>query len=472
MAKHTILIVEASPSHSIAYAAQLERIGFGCLIVDTAQLALDELTNRGGLFSAILFDLEVSDGDGLSLLKANSWVATRWPVVVATADGSINRAIEAIGLGAYDFVVKPVLPSRLATIMNAAVNDRVPTQVTVPAKTGTRTDEGFMGFIGSSRPMQNLYDQIERVANSRATIFITGESGTGKEVCAEAIHKSGPRALKPFVAINCGAIPEDLLESELFGQQHGPLAAAKVERIGAVQAASGGTLFLDEICEMEPRLQLILLRFLQTGAIQGAGSSNVDDVDVRIICATNRNPETEISAGRFREDLYYRLAVVPIEIPPLRSRGDDIALLANRFLQRFACEEGKCFGRIPDDDAEILSQHVWPGNVRELQNLVRRAAVMYEGPNFPKDAFPSVVPLQPLSKREQPVESLEPTPPETRADLNSLINCLNGLTLDEIERIAIESAIDQSGGSLPIAARRLGVSPSTLYRKRERWLQQ
>jgi two-component system repressor protein LuxO len=324
-----------------------------------------------------------------------------------------------------------------------------------------------MGFIGMSPPMQTVYRQIANVARSRATVFITGESGTGKEVCAESIHKASPRAARPFIAINCGAIPEDLLESELFGHLKGSFTGAVSDRIGAVQAAHGGTLFLDEICEMEPKLQVKLLRFLQTGTIQRVGSSRIEEVDVRIICATNRNPEAEVAAGRFREDLYYRLAVVPLEMPPLRARGVDIAILANAFLKRYGEEEGKTFNPVSPVVIQALGQHLWPGNVRELQNLIRRAAVMHSGPDLPLDVIPRAA--LPIVTEPVMVAPVNARPTSSQPSM-ALLSSLTGLTLEEIERIAIENAIDQAGGSLPVAARMLGVSPSTLYRKRERWL--
>lgn len=480
MSKPTILIVEDIASLAMAYAAQLESANFSCVIVESGAAALEELSRRGDTVRAILLDLQLPDTDGFELLQNNSHIATRWPVVVATADGSINRAIEAMRLGAFDFLVKPLAPQRLIAIMRAAVQ---PVETLAPvsrAPVRAASTNGFMGFVGMSPPMLGVYRQIENVARSRATVFITGESGTGKEVCAEAIHKASPRGGKPFIAINCGAIPEDLLESELFGHLKGSFTGAVSDRIGAVQAAQGGTLFLDEICEMELRLQVKLLRFLQTGTVQRVGSNRTEDVDVRIICATNRNPEAEVAAGRFREDLYYRLAVVPIELPPLRARGHDIELIANTFLQRFGKEEGKQFDRITPEFARSLGSHKWPGNVRELQNLIRRAAVMYEGPDLPDEALPRMARL-PRETSALSVEPLMAVPSldEARSAIHaaaggsaSLAEMMRGLTLDEIERIAVEAAVADAGGSLPAAARALGVSPSTLYRKRERWVEQ
>ncbi len=470
MPKRAILIVEDIASLSMAYAAQLESAGFESIIADSAQSALNELRNGSSRVIAVLLDLQLPDMDGLELLRTNPELAQKYPIVVATSDGSISRAIDAMRLGAFDFLVKPLASKRLVAIMQSAVDSSAALAPTVVSQMMPPSPEGFAGFVGMSPPILNVYHQIENVARSRATVFITGESGTGKEVCAEAIHKTSARAGKPFVAINCGAIPENLLESELFGHLKGAFTGAISDRVGAVKAANGGTLFLDEICEMELRLQVKLLRFLQTGTVQPVGSNRIEDVDVRIICATNRNPEAEVTAGRFREDLYYRLAVVPIELPPLRARGHDITLLANAFLQRFGHEENKRFNKISEAFSHALGQYSWPGNVRELQNLFRRAAVMFDGPDLPMSALPRTFsPTTPVTLKNVPVGS---APYQNAPDTSQALDFLAGLTLDEIERISIEHAIEISGGSLPAAARLLGVSPSTLYRKRERWITQ
>lgn len=475
MPSHKILIIEDIASLSIAYAGHLETAGFHCVIVDNLADASVELTPSNAGFSAVLLDLQLPDGNGLDWLENNAAILPEVSVIVATADGSINRAIDAMRLGAYDFMVKPLSPSRLVTAMRGAVEvtKSVRADVTKDRNGGSRTDD-FAGFIGSSPPMQEVYRQIKNVANSKATVFVTGESGTGKEVCADAIHKSGPRGKKPFIAINCGAIPEDLLESELFGHLKGSFTGAIADRVGAVQAAHGGTLFLDEICEMQLKLQVKLLRFLQTGTVQRVGATKAEDVDVRIICATNRNPKLEVEQGRFREDLYYRLAVVPIDLPPLRNRGSDITLLANAFLMKFAEEEGKDFLPLSSDLAESFEQHVWPGNVRELQNLMRRAAVMFAGPNLDASILPEFVdPSIPAESISEIARSSLKTFTERRSnigvDKRDGLNRLDGMTLDQIEQLVVERTVRSCNGSLTRAAQKLGVSPSTLYRKKEKW---
>ena len=488
MARTRILVVEDLSSLAIAYAGHLERAGYEAVIVDNGADALKALAEDTE-FGAVLLDLQLPDTDGLTLLREHPEVLARYPVVVATADASLSRAIEAMRLGAFEFLVKPLAAKRLASVVQSAVETgRTRTQSVAAPKTAKAANrapaekpdtEGR--FIGNSSIMHEVYRQIECVASSRATVFITGESGTGKEVCAEAIHRqSGRKAKGAFVAINCGAIPENLLEFELFGHLKGSFTGAVTDRIGAVQAAHKGTLFLDEICEMALPLQVKLLRFLQTGTVQRVGSNRAEEVDVRIICATNRDPAADVAEGRFREDLYYRLAVVPLHMPPLRDRAGDIATLAEAFLQRFAKEESKRFNPLTPDQIAALEAFAWPGNVRELQNVIRRAAVLHSGPDLPMRALPALAPPRDAamlhdaggaarSPQAQPHQH-RPLGDPSQQDRRDVARILSGLTLDEIERVAIEAAIETAQGSLPGAARALGVSPSTLYRKRERWL--
>ncbi|MEL6530837.1 MAG: sigma-54 dependent transcriptional regulator, partial [Pseudomonadota bacterium] len=303
---------------------------------------------------------------------------------------------------------------------------------------------------------------------------VTGESGTGKEVTAEAIHSASKRKNGPFVAINCGAIPENLLESELFGHVKGAFTGAVENRIGAAKAADGGTLFLDEICEMDLKLQVKLLRFLQTGMIQRVGTSTAEPVNVRIVCATNRDPEREVAEGRFREDLYYRLNVIPIALPALRERGDDIVLIADSLSQRIAGEEGRSISGFSKASEAYLQQHDWPGNVRELQNALRRAIItgsgskveLSSGPRSSARVSPSAQPEQPaiMPPAQVAVQSVA-----TENAQHASIADFSGMTLDQVERLAIEQAISRTSGNIVQAARDLGVSPSTIYRKLERW---
>ncbi|MCJ2181998.1 sigma-54 dependent transcriptional regulator [Novosphingobium sp. 1949] len=458
MSKARVLIVEDTRSLALAYSKQLELAGYLVKVAETGGAARTLLVS-GARFDAVLLDLQLPDCDGLDMLAELSGLSELTKVIVATADGSIGRAVQATRLGAYDYLVKPIKPERLLTTLRNATQHAELQRHVEEARRDAERDH-FHGFVGASPQMRALYRAIESVAHSRATVFITGESGSGKEVAAEAIHRSGPRKDRPFVAVNCGAIPEALLESELFGHRKGAFTGAIDNALGAARAANGGTLFLDELCEMDIKLQVKLLRFLQTGMVQPVGASAPEPVDVRVICATNRDPMLEVAEGRFREDLYYRLAVIPLHLPPLRERGEDVERIAEAFLERFTQEEGKRAGHFDATARETLRRHSWPGNVRELQNAVRRAVVMNPGPAFPLDVVGGApVPGEPAVERAA-------RPSGTSGA--GLVD-LAGLTLDEIERLAVDQAIRRADGNLPQAARALGVSPSTLYRKRERW---
>jgi DNA-binding NtrC family response regulator len=315
-------------------------------------------------------------------------------------------------------------------------------------------------FLGSSEAMQAVYAKIRAVARSMATVFITGESGTGKELCAQAIHDGSARASGPFIALNCGAIPPDLLESEVFGHMKGSFTGAISDKPGAAAAADGGTLFLDEICEMDVGLQTKLLRFLQTSMVQPVGATRPRKVNVRIICATNRDPLEAVQDGRFREDLYYRLYVVPIHMPPLRDRGEDVIEIAEAALARFAAEEHRPFDGITPEVRALFRRLRWPGNVRQLLNVIRNVVVLNEGGVVTVDMLP---PGLARDAEHGQGAAIDAVPDGPRAGE------LVGRTLAEAERMVIEATLARVNGSVPKAARMLDVSPSTLYRKMESW---
>lgn len=328
----------------------------------------------------------------------------------------------------------------------------------IPPPEAAGGPDGVSSFIGSSEAMRQIHRTIASVARSMATVFITGESGTGKELCALAVHAQSARASGPFIALNCGAIPQDLLESEVFGHMKGSFTGAISDKPGAAAAADGGTLFLDEICEMAPALQTKLLRFLQTSTVQPVGATRPRKVNVRIVCATNRDPMDAVRRGEFREDLYYRLFVVPIHMPPLRERGQDVIEIAEAALFRFAEEEGRDFqGLAPETRARLLRQH-WPGNVRQLLNVIRNVVVLNAGGWVVPEMLPPGLDL-----------AAAPEPSGPGAETRDGFEALAGLTLAEIERRVIEATLDRHGGSVPKAARVLDVSPSTLYRKIDGW---
>lgn len=469
MTSARVLIVEDSASLALGYAAQLEDAGHAVSLCET--LAEARRTLFAETFDVVLLDLQLPDGDGLTIFDALGDAAGNPGVIVVTADGSLNRAITAMRLGAYDFLVKPVAGTRLITTVAAAALQGGNAKSDEPEVPETFEDaETYHGFIGKSPQMKAVYRTIQSVADSKATVFVTGESGTGKEVTAEALHGASNRKNGPFVAINCGAIPENLLESELFGHVKGAFTGAVENRIGAAKAADGGTLFLDEICEMDLKLQVKLLRFLQTGMIQRVGSSAAEPVNVRIVCATNRDPEREVTEGRFREDLYYRLNVIPIWLPALRERGGDVALIAKSLLQRIAAEEGRAITGFSQASMAYLEQHSWPGNVRELQNALRRAVITGTGQQVELAGVPRGAPRVAVS-----VPTSEQSPsfqPEIASIPTSAATDhfdFSGMTLDQVERMVIEQAISRTSGNIVQAAKSLGVSPSTIYRKLERW---
>lgn len=411
----------------------------------------------------ILLDIPTRDGPtpegaGFATLKQLRAARVEAPVVAISADGSPNWSVEAKRLGAYDFLVKPFDPQRLfVTAMNAIERHDL---VEIVGAVTRPLSAGFHDFIGGSAPMQAIYRTIAASAASRASVFITGESGTGKELCARAIHKESPRRGAKFVALNCGAIPRDLIESEIFGHRKGAFTGASSDRVGAADLANGGTLFLDEIGEMDMDLQTKLLRFIQTGTFTRVGESSERSVNLRFVCATNREPEDAIRAGLLREDLFYRLNVIPIRMPPLRARLDDINSIAMTFLQRFSEEEGKDFKGFSGDAFATLRRHSWPGNVRELENVVRNAVVLNAGDVISRAMVTASIGAGLASGLAaadmDQIDAGARAVPEIRP-------------LAEVEREAIEAAVQHCNGNIPRAAAALQVAPSTLYRKLQLW---
>ena len=457
--ENKILVVEDTTSVGMVMVGWLKKSGFNAELVGTGSEALDKIKSGG--INLILLDLQLPDMDGLKILDIVNDDYPHISVVVVTASGSISVAIDAMRRGAYDFVIKPAGEDRMiVTTKNALERSRL--QTVVKEIRGDFKKDGTHGFIGKSLPMIAVYKTIDAVALSQASVFITGESGTGKEVCANAIHTAGPRKSGPFIALNCAAIPKDLIESEIFGHVKGAFTGASAERDGAAIAASGGTLFLDEICEMDLSLQSKLLRFLQTGTVQKVGSDKLVKVDVRIICATNRDPLTEVEEGRFREDLYYRLHVIPIHLPPLRERETDVIAIAKSFLKQYCAEEGKSFDGFTQNAEDLLLQHSWPGNIRELQNVIRNAVILNQGSEI-SDEMLSLSARAPYSNHQN-----SKSKPQVQKSGDEIVINLHQ-DFAQIEREIIEAAISLSGGSIPKASEMLSLSPSTIYRKKENW---
>lgn len=465
-----VLLVEDTRSLAGLYERFLAKAGYDVTCAFNAEEATtcyDQLKPR-----LILLDLVLPDRDGLSVLGHIHATDPEAKVIVITAHGSINRAVEAMRGGAFDFLVKPFDERKLT---GAVENARtLLSQEAQGDAVEADAENGFHGFIGTSPAMQRIYGMVRNIARSTATVFITGESGTGKELCAQAIHDLSTRRTGPFVPVNCGAIPRDLLESELFGHLKGAFTGAVSTKRGAANAADGGTLFLDEICEMDFSLQTKLLRFLQTSMIQPVGATEAHKVDVRIVCATNRDPAAEVRAGRFREDLFYRLHVVPIHLPALRERNTDVIMLGQLMLTRFAEEEGRNFNRLSDAVRAMFLRYSWPGNVRELQNVLRNVVVLQDAEEVTADMLPQAMRSALGDAAETGDETdgggagARPVDPG-EAGTNAALRAFVGTSLSELERRFIEATVESCDGSVPKAARMLGVSPSTLYRKRGAW---
>lgn len=466
-----VLIVEDVATLARTYEAFLAGEKLDTHSVSSGAEALRALEQRSP--AVVVLDVNLPDINGLEILREAKRRALPAEFIVVTSNASINLAIEAMREGAFDFIVKPFTADRLrVTVRNALERHRLTGAIeTIQQELG---GDEFCGFIGNSIAMQSVYRVLSSAAASKATVFVTGESGTGKELCAEAIHKLSKRRSKPFVAVNCAAIPEDLLESELFGHVKGAFTGASSDRLGAVMRADGGTLFLDEIGEMRIDLQAKLLRFLQSGTVQRVGEDRLHSVDVRIVCATNRDPRSEVAAGRFREDLFYRLYVIPVELPPLREREQDILLLARRLLVRYAQDEASSISGFTPEAEEAMLRYGWPGNVRELQNVVRKIVVMGHGPLAGLDQLPpelagtgtvsrpilwtsGVTPSAPPAAALEPGSAVPTSADGVQAD---------PLTpLQKVIDMTIDAAIAHCGGSIPKAAAALEVSPSTIYRR-------
>ncbi|MFM2590006.1 sigma-54-dependent transcriptional regulator [Vibrio sp. TBV020] len=475
--KPKVLLIEDSTSLAILYKQYVKDEPYDLFHVETGKEAIAFIERN--IPQLVILDLKLPDMHGEEILD---WINERQiptSVVIATAHGSVDLAVNLVQKGAKDFLEKPINADRLKT--SIALHLQQVKLANLVDDIENKFDRNrFHGFIGSSLPMQGVYKIIDSVAPTTASVFVIGESGTGKEVCAEAIHQESKRKDKPFIAINCGAIPKDLMESEIFGHVKGAFTGATADRKGAASMANGGTLFLDELCEMELEMQKKLLRFLQTGTFTPLGATREMKVDVRIICATNRDPLLEVEEGRFREDLYYRVHVVPLDMPPLRDRGNDILTLATHFLKLYAKEDGKKFSAIHRDAESTLKRYNWPGNVRQLQNIIRNIVVLNDDSHLRLSHLPDQVTKNQKSKPvpapvvtastapELPVQETMPSNPQPIVE-NVPERPATIRPMWQIEREAIQQAIDYCDGNVLNAAVLLELSPSTVYRKKQAW---
>jgi two-component system response regulator HydG len=413
---------------------------------------------RGTGFDFVITDLKMEGLDGVGVLRALREVDPDVPTMIITAFGTVETAVEAMKLGAFDFLTKPFAPEVVRLKVERALELRSARRARARVE---RENEYLRGeassrygeMVGGSEPMRAIFQTISKVAPTDSSVLIMGESGTGKELVARAIHERSRRAAGPFIKVHCGALPETLLESELFGHEKGAFTGAIKRKLGRFELADGGTLLLDEIGEISPAVQLKLLRVLQEREFERVGGESTVRVDVRVLSATNKHLQAEVAAGRFREDLFYRLHVVPIQLPPLRDRREDIALLTLHFLQKLAPRTNPRVSRIDDEALGRLMAHPWPGNARELENVIEQALVFTDGDAIGVSALPPA--LQGLP----PGDKLDV--PQGRAALPDI--------LEDLERQLIQKAYDKAGGVKTETARLLGIKTSALYYKLEKY---
>ncbi len=451
-----IWVVDDDPAVRELLSFIITEAGHG---VDTFASGAEVLASSGAVPDAILLDLMMPEVDGVEVLKEISRRHPTIPVIMVTADDDVQRAVEVTKLGAYDYLTKPIDQERLLTTLGNAVSHRSLEKEVARLKEELSDRYHLRNIVGSSAAMRKVYDQIEKVLESEITVFIAGESGTGKELVAKAIHYASLRSDGPFVDVNCAAIPEGLQESELFGHEKGAFTGAVATHPGKFEQASGGTIFLDEVGEMSPSAQARLLRVLQERVLQRVGGTETIELDVRVISASNRDLAKMVEEGSFRQDLYYRLVVFPITLPPLRDRREDIPLLVEHFLEKYARDAGKRVTRVEARAMEAMSSHGWPGNVRELENVIHRTLLVSSGLELTFEDLPSGI------GGESAVASGETTPAvEAPAPVGS-----GTLNLEELEREAIIRAMENNKGNLSDVARQLGIGRSTLYRKLEQY---
>ena len=443
-----VLVIDDETGSRESMAIALEKAGLRVRTFDDAQRALQFLDENEQAAAAVC-DLRMPGTDGIAFLTEVRRRELDFGVILVTGFGSIESAVEAMRIGADDYLTKPVdLYELRKRVKNVLENRQLKQEVTTLRKMLDKR-YGFESIIANSSQMERLFEQMRLVAPTRSTVLITGESGTGKELVAKALHHASPRSEERFLALNCGAIPSDILESELFGHERGSFTGAVARKIGKFELAHRGTLFLDEISELYPELQVKLLRVIEEKQVMRVGGGELIDVDFRLLAATNRDLEQEVAEGRFREDLYYRLKVVTLRVPPLRERLEDMALLAEHFLAQFCEEHGQPPKRLSAEALELLSGHGWPGNVREFKNFIESIVIFHEGEEIDVADLPPELRLGHLSSSSLPVQNAVGEPRD----------------MAEIERLAILETLDLTNGRRAEAAKILGIGLRTLQRK-------
>jgi two-component system response regulator HydG len=444
-----ILIVDDDPGHLASVKMIVRSWGYTVDTAEDGDVGVDMVKSEP--VDLILMDVRMTNMSGIEALKEIKAYNPAIPVIIMTAYSSVGSAVEALKAGAYDYLIKPLDFEVLKLTIERASEHAGLKEENRALKAHLRKDYDMANIIGRSPSMIKLLEMMSMIAPSEATVLITGESGTGKELIARSLHFNSPRREKSLVVVNCAAITETLLESELFGHEKGSFTGADKRREGRFKLADRGTIFLDEIGEMSPTMQAKLLRVLQEKEIQRVGGEETIHVDVRVIAATNRNMEAEVARGRFREDLFYRLNVMPLNVPPLRERREDIPLLAQHFMTKFAEKNRKTVKGFVPLAMDMLINYEWPGNVRELENAIERAVILLTGEHIAEQQLP-------LNITEKYPDLTEPTIPETRVT--------DGLrSLEEIEREAIMETLKASGGNKAETARRLGITRKTLHNK-------
>jgi two-component system response regulator HydG len=443
-----VLIVDNDRSHAETVAETLERIGMKCRVAASGNEGARVIEETE--FDLIITDLVMHDVNGLEILSRAKNTQPDTEVILLTGHGTVQSAVEAMRKGAFNYLLKPLDINQLRAAAEKAVESSRLRRTNIELK--RRLDEkfGFEGVIGDSRQMRDVIERLKRIAPTNATVLIQGETGTGKELVAQAIHQNSPRKNKPFVALNCAALSENILESELFGHVKGAFTDASTDRVGKFEYAHGGTMFLDEVGDMPLATQIKLLRVIESGEITRVGSNNPIKVNVRLLSATNRNLEETIAAGTFRSDLYHRLKVVTIRLPNLQERSQDIPILIDYFLKQFSAQHGKHIKGMSAAARHRLLSHSWPGNVRQLRNVLESMVVV---------DIDGLLDLDDL-----PEELAGPAEPSGEPSACSLV-ALVGRPLEEIEKLFIAETLRVTGGNREVAASNLGIGERTLYRK-------
>jgi two-component system response regulator PilR (NtrC family) len=442
VAETRILVVDDERSMRELLSITLRQAGYDVALAESGDAAIEQL--RTEMFDLIVTDLRMHETDGMAVLRAARELAPETPVVVVTAYASTETAVEAMKLGAYDYVTKPFkLDEIRVTLGNALERKRLQEENRALRRQLVNVTQ-FESFVGKSPGMLAVFDTIRKTADSGSTVMVTGESGTGKELVARAIHAASDRKGGPFVSLNCGAVPETLMEAELFGHVKGAFTGAVTSSEGLFAAANGGTLFLDEITEIAPSLQVKLLRVIQERQVRRIGDTRDIAVDVRLVAASNRDLTRAVADGVLREDLFYRLNVIPIHLPPLRDRRDDIPLLVAHFIDKIAAAQGKSSRAVTPEAMAVLETYQWPGNIRELENVLERAMVLGSGPVIDVDALPANL------RQSSGGSSIVVDLPAGGVDLEA--------TLARIEQRYIEMALERTSGVQTRAAELLKVS--------------